>query len=394
MIFEMMGHSASPRYSAFQKELSALLYRGGLPETVRHVLFELGIGVHISKTPDIVSKAIVKGNDQVASATNDGNVGGMFIADDFMVMRRGGAPLFNGKMSAALSVANVLWKDLTDSHMDLRVTAIGEGLYPSSFATENALGFVSRCAEEKAQLYGGVRRPEIGRRSAVLKPYGGIVDSGNEDGIPRSVDMRRVKLLQCVDNGFKKDSDIESLLFDVIVRLKPHLEKGYVFATGDWHMYHVMQRVIRRHPFECRHVILVPGAFHIALNAQEALFMWFAPLLEPLYQSVFPGKLLRKVKRPLERKYILDLVLRGWMTVRDECLVMVSNGTTWPAELQVLLTLLDEYIPVSLDLYATFQAGDYDAYERILYRALFLFAQLGKHHYVSCVVEYMATVDF
>jgi len=56
--------------------------------------------------------------------------------------------------------------------------------------------------------------------------------------------------------------------------------------------------------------------------------------------------------------------------------------------------LFEEYVPLCLDPYAIFLSGDLDAYERTLYRSLFLFAQLGKGHCVQCVLLFVATLQF
>jgi hypothetical protein len=62
-------------------------------------------------------------------------------------------------------------------------------------------------------------------------------------------------------------------------------------------------------------------------------------------------------------------------------------------EVAVLTKLFDDLIPVALDLYAVYLVGSMEDYECILLRGLELFMQLGKHHYVSVVLRFAATVQ-
>jgi len=56
----------------------------------------------------------------------------------------------------------------------------------------------------------------------------------------------------------------------------------------------------------------------------------------------------------------------------------------------LLMQLFEEYLPLSLDVYAMFLSGDFMQYEGCLVRMLRLFIQLGKCNYVLCMSIFIA----
>lgn len=159
-------------------------------------------------------------------------------------------------------------------------------------------------------------------------------------------------------------------------------------------MYINLLKQCRQHPEVYRHVIPLPGPFHLGLNAQEAMFDWFGPIVQHLWTAVFPGKRFVCVMQPLHRKFLLDLLCRAWKDARNSCLSLGIRRAHWPSEVSSILLFFEEYLPLSLDVYAIFLSGDFEAYEAALYRALQLFAQVGKVHYVQCILLYISTIDF
>jgi hypothetical protein len=250
------------------------------------------------------------------------------------------------------------------------------------------MDFADRWWSVKKTPYVMQRTQSIMETSAILKPYGG---DGHAADSP--VDMKRARLLKCSAIPFKKTHDIREILLGVVEDLAPYLRERYAIATGDYYCYRNLVRLIREFPSLLAHLLPLPGPFHVLLNAQQALYRYFGPLIRKLWSIAFPDKKLPHVMRPLRRKYFLDLLSRAWKDARAECIHLWVKYPLQPAEISALFLFFDEYLPLSLDLYSVFLAGDYDAYESMLYRALFLFAQVGKAHYVHCILLFIATVD-
>jgi hypothetical protein len=158
-------------------------------------------------------------------------------------------------------------------------------------------------------------------------------------------------------------------------------------------MYWNMLKLVMQQPDAFSNVVPLPGAFHVMLNAQEAVLKWYRPIVEKLWAAAYPRHKLPWFEVALQRKYILDLLCRGWKDAREWCISLGIRRASWPVEISSIFLLFEEYVPLCLDLYAIFLSGDFDAYERALYRSLFLFAQLGKGHYVQCVLLFVATVQ-
>jgi hypothetical protein len=204
--------------------------------------------------------------------------------------------------------------------------------------------------------------------------------------------MKEVTFLDSYNNKFKSISDIRDVLISVKDKIFRQLAINHVLATGDYHVYRNLLRAVWCRPgFE--NVVPIPGAFHIALNAQEALFEWFRPLFLRLWTAAYPKKKFPTPVPPLTRKTFLELLSRVWADTGERCMRHMRKLKEWPAEFVLLRNLFAELIPLSLDIYTVFLMGNFDQYEMMLYRAALLFAQLGKVHYVQCIFTFVATVE-
>jgi hypothetical protein len=134
----------------------------------------------------------------------------------------------------------------------------------------------------------------------------------------------------------------------------------------------------------------IPGAFHIGLNAQEGVFLNYLPVISSIWKAVFPKKKLPPQPSPLERKYALELACEVWKKCRGYCLHLLANVDKAPYEAIFLTQFFEEYLPISLDIYAIFLSGNFHLYEASLLRMLRMFIQFGKCNYVLCMSIFIA----
>jgi hypothetical protein len=225
--------------------------------------------------------------------------------------------------------------------------------------------------------------------SRQVRPYG-----GRQMRKPHSpVTLRNVELLTSSGLGFKKHSDMMAVIRETVADMKPYLEHHLALATGDWWTYWTLLEAVRTdRKNEFGHLVPIPGVFHMGLNAQEAVYTWYAPVLEPLWMEV-AGKPLPKRLRPLQRKYCLDLICSSWKQMRHAAVALMREKGYCTPDAVMLFQLFDEVIPVSLDLYAAFLQGDADQFEALMFRALAVYIQLGKQNYVHAVLLFIATTE-
>jgi hypothetical protein len=178
--------------------------------------------------------------------------------------------------------------------------------------------------------------------------------------------MQNVTLLRCFDNAFKKTADVEAVLAACCTTLAPYLHRQHLVTTGDWYTYSILLHIVHANPAQFGHLLPIPGAFHIGLNAQQGIFLHYQAVISEVWRTVFPKKKLPPEPSPLERKYALELVCEGWKKCRQYCLNLLANVDKTTFEAILMVQLFEEHLPLSLDVYAIFLSGDFSRYEASL----------------------------
>jgi hypothetical protein len=388
MVIEILAHLIRPHHSYIMWMITSVLAAAGVPDEILRMFSASGIGVDSSHLSAHKQSCEAIRQCLVDARIADMEKPLMFVADDMSGTHKFAKQQATGAVRGYNSVANVILRNLDKLHLNMRVDASPVRLFPRKFTAEDAQFFIERGAELKKKIdYMSVRLPEVEKNSAVLKPYA----SERDIGLMKPVSMKEVTFMDCYDNKYKSIKGICTVLTAIRDRLAAHLQTNYVLATGDWHTYSNLLRVVWYRPgFE--NIVPIPGAFHIGLNLQEALYDHFDAILSRLWTAAYPGKKVVAEMPPLTRKSFLDLVCRAWKDTRSRCKRHLKSLAEWPVELVAMLNFFDELVPLSLDVYTFFLMGDYDQYEAILYRAALAFAQFGKIHYVQCLFTFLATV--
>jgi len=102
---------------------------------------------------------------------------------------------------------------------------------------------------------------------------------------------------------------------------------------------------------------------HVSLNSREHVILIYHPFFEKLFHFVFGSrKVFAKKPKPWRINLLLDLAYNGWCKIRD--VINLKFGCTCKdTEYCMMVDLLDNIIPSTLDIYATlFRSGSYDEY--------------------------------
>ena len=218
-----------------------------------------------------------------------------------------------------------------------------------------------------ASFYFGGRLKFLEKISATLHPYSTLEPGASWDN---PITMENVTLLRSFPNAFKDPADMDTVFSGSCDDLGPLLERQHVIATSDFYPYiHLISRVLAN-PGKYQHVIPIPGAFHVGLNAQDGVLTHYRPVIDIVWSAVFPKKRLDPNPTPLERKFALELLCEGWKKCRTYCLGLLANLDLISWEAIFLAQLFEEHLPVSLDAYPIFLSGDMDQYQGVLLRLL------------------------
>ena len=119
-------------------------------------------------------------------------------------------------------------------------------------------------------------------------------------------------------------------------------------------------------------VIPTLGPLHEDFNADEDIVSGYMPFMRLVYESLFPGKKLANKPKAWRIQFRLEVVYGGWTMVRT----VVKTGFLRVKDVQydVLLNLLDNYIPLALCSYSVlFKLNRFDDYFSSIFRLWIMF---------------------
>ena len=141
---------------------------------------------------------------------------------------------------------------------------------------------------------------------------------------------------------------------------------------------------------------LIPliGPLHISLNSRETLFQTYHFFFEMLYHDLFGDKkVLSQKPKQTVINLILDLTFNGWKNIQD--VIMHRFGNSKDAEYRMMIDLLDNSIPLTLDIYAVlFRSGYFEGYLESVVRIWVLFQRLRRHNYNKAPLVFLSDVFY
>ena len=388
-LLDGMLHQADNRYSATMWEMTKQLRMDGVPRRRIVGFSHAGVGMHICNIDRQDAKDQALHLSSIQTEFKDKKVMKMMVLDDFngqhpyLLVHEDGA-------HAQCTVGNVILKDITDTEVDLLSAVYGdECLLPKTFSPDLFISFFDRVvgSGKICGSYMGERSPKMEEWSRVVCPY----DARRIRHPHGPVTLDGVQLLLS-SPGFHKDEEIEKVFRDAVQLVGLFTFDRLMPVTGDFHVFWVVFRLCRLHPEEFGHFVPIPGAFHVALNAQQAIFKWYSPVVTRLWGQV-SDTIVPLPLRPLQRKNILDLLCRSWRQCRRGILNRLAK-VQCGRDTVMLLHFFEEVLPVSLDIYSAFLNGDADLFDALLLRLLPIFAQFGKQNYVNALVLFIMTTEY
>ena len=147
-------------------------------------------------------------------------------------------------------------------------------------------------------------------------------------------------------------------------------------------------------PSQVLSLIPMIGPLHISLNSRETLFQIYHFFFEMLYHDLFgENKILAQKPKPRLINLILNLTFYGWKNIRD--LIINRFGNTKDIEYLMMIDLLDNSLPLTLDIYAKlFKCGFFEGYLECIVKIWVLFQRLQRHNYNKAPLIFLSDVFY
>ncbi|RIB06370.1 hypothetical protein C2G38_2217286 [Gigaspora rosea] len=138
--------------------------------------------------------------------------------------------------------------------------------------------------------------------------------------------------------------------------------------------------------------IPIIGPLHISLNSRELIYIQYYPFFSSLYNYLFDQtKGLGINIQPWRINLLLKVTRRGWLRVSNT--IKKKFGFCEDLEYLTLKDLLDNLIPLVLDIYAIFfRAGEWQEYEESVIWVWVLFLRFSRHNYNKAPLMFVSDI--
>jgi len=203
--------------------------------------------------------------------------------------------------------------------------------------------------------------------------------------------------IECIDFIFKAFERIED------IGEENYLNNFIIPIIADWPGQVNIRRAITLRikngftseiPEKVLNLIPMIGPLHISLNSRETLFQTYHFFFEMLYHDLFGNKkILSQKPKQTVISLILHLTYHGWKNIRD--IVMKRFRSLKDAEYQMMIDLLDNSIPLTLDIYTIlFRSGYFEGYLESVIKIWILFQRLRRHNYNKAPLMFLSDVFY
>ena len=147
-------------------------------------------------------------------------------------------------------------------------------------------------------------------------------------------------------------------------------------------------------PSQILSLIPMIGPLHVSLNSRETLFQIYHFFFEMIYHNLFgENKILAQKPKPRLIDLILNLTFYGWKNIRN--LIINRFGNTKDIEYLIMIDLLDNSLPLTLEIYAKlFRCGFYEGYLESIVKIWVLFQRLQRHNYNKAPLIFLSDVFY
>jgi hypothetical protein len=202
--------------------------------------------------------------------------------------------------------------------------------------------------------------------------------------------------IECLDYVFKAFERLENIE-------ENYLNNFIIPVIADWPGQVNIRRAITLRikkginsgvPEQVLNLIPMIGPLHVSLNSRETLFQTYHFFFEMLYHNLFGDKkILSQKPKQTVINLILHLTYHGWKNIRN--IVTKRFGNLKDAEYQMMIDLLDNSIPLTLDIYAIlFRSGFFEGYLESTVKIWILFQRLRRHNYNKAPLMFLSDVFY
>ena len=134
---------------------------------------------------------------------------------------------------------------------------------------------------------------------------------------------------------------------------------------------------------DIQNFIPILGPLHVSLNAREDVVLLYHRFFQKLFCTVFEKKKYPKKPKPWRINLLLQLTHDGWLEISE--LIIEKFGKTKDTEYRMMIDLLDNIIPATLDVYAKlFRSGAFEQYVESIFR-IWTFFLRWKRKNSTCI---------
>ncbi|RIB20874.1 hypothetical protein C2G38_1152209 [Gigaspora rosea] len=137
------------------------------------------------------------------------------------------------------------------------------------------------------------------------------------------------------------------------------------------------------------------GPLHISLNSRELVFLQYQPFFSALYHFVFGDKKpLAQNPKPWRINLILEISRSAWQEI-STTVESKFGSICKDAEYLALKDLLDNTIPLVLDIYAVFfRSGDFNTYLESCFRVWTVFFRFNHKNYSKAPLMFLSDIFY
>lgn len=395
---EILAHAHEPAYRASVDMIGSWLAQGHCSEDVWGVLCRLGLCPHPTtirrRLRLLPSRAIILNSIQrLASSPGTEAVA---VMDDFMYRSTlsGGVPHDDsGKCYDRMVCGNVVIKS---------VPAVD----PCILADVNGVGHQCPNIVDCTPLLDAMRADWIrsgedtfaSRRPPSASPPGSPYRRADLPMGHGPVTLSGIIPLGLEEASMRSSVGVQDQMKRLVRQAAPLLQGGRaLFVVGDWTTYRAMKMAVFRNPQEFGQLIPWPGAFHIGLNLQLGTIEKFHPIFSRMWSSAYPDgpafPPTAGLLTPTQRRTILEAVDCAWRQTRQDVFQSL-DGCVLPPEGWLMLTLLEWFVPLSLDFYSVYLLGDMDRFRPMLVSAWKAFVHLNKCNYQKLCTIMLSDLNY
>ena len=171
---------------------------------------------------------------------------------------------------------------------------------------------------------------------------------------------------------------------------------GQLFIRKALVHLHIQEQTARNSiPPNIQSFIPILGPLHVSLNSREQVMLVHYSFFKLLFHFLFGERVkLAKKPKPWRINLLLELAYSGWIKIRTT-IKNKFGSLCKDIEYQMLLDLLDNLIPATLDIYAIlFRSGSFDEYVETIFRIWTFALRWKRKNYNKAPLVFLSDIFY